>query len=89
MRYIISLALSVVAIVTAATQGPTPGALAARQQCTVDCTCLAEDKTRSWDDTQRCCSPNGGALDNPVCKLRSIWPPSIIPATVCLRLACD
>jgi hypothetical protein len=89
MRYIVTLALSLAAIVTAAPKAPSTGALVARQQCTVDCTCLAEDRTRSWDDTQRCCSPNGGTLDNPVCTLRSIWPPSMIPAIVSLRLSCD
>jgi hypothetical protein len=63
MHLITILMLSLAAAVTAA---PGPGALAARQECTVDCTCLNEDRTRSWPDTQRCCVPNGGTLDIPV-----------------------
>lgn len=88
MRLIIALAISFAAAVTAA---PQAGAVSARQQCTVDCTCLNEDRTRSWPDTQRCCSANGGTLDNPVrnhlrfsscLSLNSSWPFLSLVATL-------
>lgn len=67
MRFILALALSLAAAVTAAPQNQAgTGAIAARQQCTVDCTCLSANTNRSWPDTQRCCVPNGGTLDVPV-----------------------
>ncbi|KAK4182206.1 hypothetical protein QBC35DRAFT_457526, partial [Podospora australis] len=65
MRPIIALVLSLAAAVTAAPQkqdGNSP--LVARQQCTVDCTCLNANTNRSWEDTLRCCAPNGGTPDD-------------------------
>jgi len=67
MRSIIVLAISFAAAVAAVPQNPGANTLTTRQSCTVDCTCLAADRTRSWADTQRCCSPNGGTLDTGVC----------------------
>jgi hypothetical protein len=68
MRFIFALVLSLAAAVTAAPQNQAgTGTIAARQQCTVDCTCLNTNGNRSWPDTQRCCAPNGGTLDTPVC----------------------
>lgn len=81
MRFIIALALSFAAVVTAAppAQAAGAGTLVARQQCTVDCTCLAPDRNRSWPDTQRCCVPNGGTLDTPVCDRPAISYPAQSP----------
>jgi len=69
MRFILILSISFAAAVTASPRSPDTGSLIARQQCTVDCTCLGENGTRSFPDTQRCCSPNGGTLDIPVCNI--------------------
>jgi hypothetical protein len=71
MRFFITVALSLAATVSAAPQRPDFSILEARQGCVVDCTCLNADRTRSWPDTQRCCVPNSGTLDVPVCTLPS------------------
>jgi hypothetical protein len=68
MRFSITVALALAATVSAAPKSPGVGTLEARQECVVDCTCLSADRTRSWPDTQRCCVPNGGTLDVPVCR---------------------
>ena len=66
MFFILILTSSFAAALAASPRSPDTRSLIARQQCTVDCTCLDENGTRSFPDTQRCCSPNGGTLDIPV-----------------------
>ncbi|KAK3342070.1 hypothetical protein B0T25DRAFT_358306 [Lasiosphaeria hispida] len=65
MRFTIALALS---FATTALHAAGAGALAVRQQCTVDCACLDQNRNRFWEATERCCRPNGGEPDTPV------WP---------------
>jgi hypothetical protein len=62
MRFIVALALSLSAVVTAA-----PGAshLAARQLCTVDCRCLTSTGVPTFPNTERCCVPPA-VVDIPV-----------------------
>jgi hypothetical protein len=80
MRFFAIVTLSLAAVVTAAPQ--VADALARRQGCTVDCTCLNTDGSRSWPDTQRCCAPNGGTLDTPVCDgYLGLRIPTLVPKT--------
>lgn len=63
MRFTIALAFSFASTALHATGA---GALAVRQQCTVDCACLDQNRNRFWEATERCCRPNGGVPDTPV-----------------------
>ncbi|RYP90316.1 hypothetical protein DL770_003539 [Monosporascus sp. CRB-9-2] len=62
MRFTIALALS---FASTALHAAGAGALAVRQQCTVACACLDQNRNRFWEATERCCRPNGGEPDTP------------------------
>ena len=81
IRFTIAIALP---LTTTALNAVGVRVLAIRQECTIDCAYLDQNRSRFWEATERCYRPNGSEPDIPV------WPTlsSVSPALLEQKVEC-